>query len=155
MKPYYKQIRKFIGHNLLILPAVAARIGDKENILLVKKRESKIWGLPAGAVEPNETAEEALKREMLEELNAKIKIIKLRGIYTSPSFDYSYPNGDKVHPFILFFDCEFVDNNMNFMPNKEVEEIRYFSLNNLPPMLKCCEMKVKDAFIESDRIFLK
>lgn len=154
MIPYYKKIRKFIGHDLLILPAVAARIRNRNKILLVKKWGSKIWGLPAGAVESNETAEKAIKREMQEELNTEIKINRLRGIYTSPSFDYSYPNGDMVHPFILFFDCKFI-NKLNFRPNNEVEEIGFFSLNNLPPMLKCCEMKAKDAFVKTNKIFLR
>ncbi len=75
MDSYYKKIRKFIGHDLLVLPAVAARILDSDNnILLVKKRNSQIWGFPAGIVELNETAEEAIKREMLEELNARVEI---------------------------------------------------------------------------------
>lgn len=154
MTSYYKQIRKFIGHKLLVLPAVAARIKVKNKILLVKKWRSKIWGLPAGAVEPNETAEEAVIREIQEELNTEIRISRLRGIYTSPSFDYSYSNGDKVHPFIVFFDCKLVKN-LNFKPNKEIEKIGFFSPDKLPPMLKCCEMKAKDAFARSDKIFLR
>lgn len=154
MTPYYKQVRKFIGHNLLVLPAVAARIMDKNTILLVRKNRSKIWGLPAGAVEPDETAEEAIKREVWEELNTEIRVVRLRGIYTSPLFDYSYPNGDKVHPFIIFFDCKFVKS-LNFKPNKEIKEMKFFSLDNLPPMLKCCEMKSKDAFVKFDKIFLR
>lgn len=58
MEQYYKKIREKIGNDLLILPAVAAKISKGNKILLVKKRESKIWAIPAGAVEPNEEIEE-------------------------------------------------------------------------------------------------
>lgn len=156
MQPYYKKIRKYIRHDLLMLPSVAARIINSDNkILLVRKRNSSIWGFPAGSVEPWETAEEAIKREVFEEINAHIKVQKLIGIYTSPEFDYVYPNGDKVHPFILFFDCIFLDKSFVFVPNSEIEEVRYFTEKDLPEMLKCCSAKAKDAFVNSSTIFMR
>lgn len=156
MQPYYKKIRNYIGHDNLILPSVAARIGSPNKILLVRKRDQDIWSVPAGAVEPEENAEYALKREILEELNMEVAITKLLGIYTDPKYDLTYPNGDKVHPFIIFFECEVVGIKDTFRENEEILEMKYFSQDEMPDnMPVCCKDKFNDAFLKSDEIIIK
>lgn len=41
-------------------------------IMLVRVRDNELWYLPGGTIEENETAEEALVREVDEELNVRI-----------------------------------------------------------------------------------
>lgn len=61
---------------------VSAIIHNKKGEILLEKRDSKVrfypgyLGLPGGLVEFGETLEEALKREMKEELGVTIKLIK-------------------------------------------------------------------------------
>jgi len=50
---------------------------SKGRILVMKRREPKIWEFPGGGIEWGETPEEAVKREVLEETGLKIKGIKL------------------------------------------------------------------------------
>lgn len=60
--------------------AVGAAIVKGENILLVKRSKEPLrgyWTLPGGRVKNGETLEEAVVREILEELNLKIKPEKI------------------------------------------------------------------------------
>lgn len=133
----------------MVYPVVAACIkNSKREILLVKKRKSGIWGFPAGGIEPDETIYHALAREMKEEINAEIVPTRLIAIYSTPEFDFTYPNGNKIHPLIFFFDCRVLKKG-NFSQNGEISEVRYFSQNELPTnMLSCCVQKAKDCFLQ-------
>lgn len=143
---YYLELRKHIGNDLLVYPVVAACIkNSKGEILLVKKRTSGMWGFPAGGVEPDETIHQALKREIKEEINADVAPTRLIAVYSTPEFDFTYPNGNKIHPLIFFFDCRVVKND-DFLQSGEIAEARYFSQNELPTnMLLCCVQKAKDC----------
>nr|CAP48556.1 putative integron gene cassette protein [uncultured bacterium] len=69
---------------------------DKTKILLQKREDFRIWGLPAGRVEANETREEAGVRETLEETGYHIEIVDYVGEYHRPQL----PNGgDKTYVF--------------------------------------------------------
>lgn len=50
-------------------------IKGRVRFLLIKNRGSQHWGFPKGHVEPNESAEETAKREVLEETGLKIDIL--------------------------------------------------------------------------------
>lgn len=157
MNSYYLNLRKKIGQDLIVYPSVAACIKNEKNeILLVRKKGSNIWGFPAGGVEPNETIEEALKREVKEETNKDVIPEKLIAIYSSPNFDFNYENGDKIHPIIFFFKCH-VKNKDSFKKNPEIEEIKYFPKNDLPfsNMRKCCQQKALDCFMANKQLLVR
>ena len=143
---YYLNLRKKVGHGLLVYPAaVAAILNEKNEVLLVKKRKEKLWGFPGGGIEPNETAHEALIREAKEEINCEVKIGNLIALYTNPKYDKTYHNGDRIHPIMIFFRCS-ITSKGTFQPSEEIEEMRYFSKDELPQMHECCVRKAKDLF---------
>jgi len=51
-------------------------IVENGKLLLVRVRDDEFYKLPGGQVEPGETNEDACKREALEEINARITILK-------------------------------------------------------------------------------
>lgn len=71
--------------------AVAALITDTDGNLLVTVRAKEpakgTWDLPGGFVDPGESSEEALRREVKEELN--LDIISMTYLYSVPSV-YEY-----------------------------------------------------------------
>lgn len=76
---------------------VAAIIRKDEKILTTKRGFGEFedfWEFPGGKIEADETPEEALKREIKEELNASIKINKFL-----VNINYDYPS------FHLDMDC--------------------------------------------------
>ena len=144
---YYLDLRKKVGRDLLVYPAaVAAILNEKNEVLLVKKRKEKLWGFPGGGIEPDETAHQALKRELKEEINCEAEIGKLIALYTNPKYDITYHNGDRIHPIMIFFRCSITSKD-TFHPSEEIEEMRYFSKDELPEMRECCVRKAKDLFL--------
>lgn len=62
---------------------VGAIIYEQDQILLLKRLkepEADFWSIPGGAVNFNETIEDAIKRELKEELSVESEIITLLGV---------------------------------------------------------------------------
>lgn len=91
-------------------------------ILLVKHTYQEQWYLPGGGLKKGETFEEAIKREIKEEIGGQVSNLKLLGVYNN-----FYENKND-HVVI------FVSNNFTITgkTDREIEEYRYFDLNNLP-----------------------
>lgn len=56
-------------------------VNDEGKILAVKRRDNGEWQPPGGVLELNETIEEGLRREILEESGIQIAVGPLTGIY--------------------------------------------------------------------------
>lgn len=67
--------------------SVAAAIFDdsRENVLLIQRRDNGKWEPPGGVLELNETIEDGLRREVLEETGAEIEVGPLTGVYKNMS----------------------------------------------------------------------
>ena len=78
------------------------------------------WEFPGGKIESNETPEEALKREIIEELNANIKIDK-----HFIDIEYDYPN---FHLSMKCYLCSLLDYNIEL---KEHSQAKWLSRNEL------------------------
>jgi 8-oxo-dGTP diphosphatase len=101
---------------------------EKGRILLVKRKFEPykgLWAIPGGIVEDGERVEEAAKREALEETGVKVKLIKLIGVYSDPKRD---PRG---HISVAFIAKPLSKETRG---DVEVEEVRWFSLNELPQL---------------------
>lgn len=55
---------------------------DRKEILAIKRRDAGIWVIPGGALDAEETPEEACVREVLEETGLQVEILRKVGIYT-------------------------------------------------------------------------
>jgi 8-oxo-dGTP diphosphatase len=56
-------------------------------VLIERKNPPHGWALPGGFVDIGETVEQALKREMKEEVSLDVRIERLLGIYSDPGRD--------------------------------------------------------------------
>ena len=110
--------------------AVAAFIVNDKNELLVCKRAKEPakgkFDLPGGFVDGNETADEAIKREIAEELN--VHITESKFIFSLPN-DYLY-SGLTIPTLDLFFVCK-IDNYKNIQAADDVESIQFIALDQL------------------------
>ena len=93
--------------------AAAHALIQKDNEYLVTKR-SKLnrymplkWDIPGGTVEPGETIEAALLREVSEETKLRIKVIRPIHIYTNLD---QFP---KRQTFQVVFLCDYIDGDIN------------------------------------------
>ncbi len=100
-------------------------------ILLIKRAEGMLeggkWALSGGFVDRDETLEEAMAREVMEETGWTVKNIKLLSIYDNPD----RPNENRQN--IAFnYSCEAVEKIGE--SDKEVADVRWVSLTD--PLLQ-------------------
>lgn len=59
-----------------------------DNIVLIERKyEPYGWALPGGHVDVGETVEDAARREMKEETNLDVDLIRMVGVYSDPKRD--------------------------------------------------------------------
>jgi 8-oxo-dGTP pyrophosphatase MutT (NUDIX family) len=97
MSGYLEQLRKKVGHDLLLLPSAAVAVhNDKMELLVCRHADRDIWVVPGGLIEPGEHPAEAAVRETSEETGLTVEITGLLGVYGGPELIVDYPNGDQA-----------------------------------------------------------
>ena len=95
MGAYMAWLRTRVGTALVLVPSVNAVVRAADGrILLQRHREDGDWGLPGGAVEPEEDPLDALVREVWEETALEIAPGRVIGAYGGPDATLHYDNGD-------------------------------------------------------------
>ena len=154
---YLARLRECVGHAPLLAPSAAACIRDEEGRILLLRRSDgdNLWGFPGGAMEIGEGAAEAVVREVREEAGLEVEPMALIGVYSGPEYAFVYPNGDRVQPVTIFFECRVVGGELR--PDmQEIMGARYFSpKDELPPMRPCCIAKAHDAFMFQGQAFFR
>lgn len=77
----------------MVAVGVAVAIVDDNRILLIKREDFEVWGLPGGGVDARESLAQAAIREVREETGLQISLTRLVGVYSRP--DWS-PDGEHV-----------------------------------------------------------
>jgi 8-oxo-dGTP pyrophosphatase MutT (NUDIX family) len=134
MSAYLSRLRSKIGRELLLLPGVAAVIEDElGRILLQEKSSGEAWSLPGGAIEPGETPEQAICREVREETGLLVEPRRIIGVYGGRHFRYTYPNGDKVEYLVVLYLCVPTGTSSE-PPDPETRSLRYFGKKEMPKL---------------------
>jgi mutator protein MutT len=157
MSAYMAKLRECVGHDLLLVPVTGACIRDEERRILLLRRSDgeNLWGFPGGAIEPDERAADAVVREVREEIGLDVEPVELIGVYSAPEFTFAYPNGDRVQPVLVFFECRVIGGDLR-PDQEEILDARYFGPDDvLPPMRPCCVAKARDAFAYRGRAFFR
>lgn len=131
---YIRGLRELVGRRLLLVPSVAVVAHDGQGrLLLVRDRESGVWGLPAGAVEPGESPSDAARREFVEETGVAPGELTLVGAVGGAEFRHTYPNGDPVEYQIFVFAARVDAVGAPGDPG-EIAEVRFFSRGEAPSL---------------------
>jgi 8-oxo-dGTP pyrophosphatase MutT (NUDIX family) len=131
---YIIDLRAKIGNQLLLLPSVAAVIHDGDgSLLLQQKAGSEGWSLPAGGIEPGETPQEAIRREVLEETGKTVLSERLLDVLGGKDFRYTYPNGHQVEYTVALFRCE-IDSRDSYPLDNETVALRFFAKADMPKL---------------------
>lgn len=134
MTSYVMGLRASIGNRLLLLPSVAAVIHDRAgNLLLQEKASGEGWSLPAGAIEPGETPQEAVAREVMEETGLAVLPASILGVFGGHDFRYTYPNGHQVEYVVTLFKCHVLRNEGTWT-DAETRSLRYFARDEMPSL---------------------
>jgi 8-oxo-dGTP diphosphatase len=76
---------------------------DHQNILLIRRADNGLWDIPGGAVEAGEVVEDAARRELREETALEARTLTLRGVFSGPAFQHTYPDGHVVEWVTVLF----------------------------------------------------
>lgn len=129
---YIEDVRNLVGnHPLILIGSHAIILNEKNEVLLQLRTDFNRWGIIGGALEYNETLEDALKREVFEETGLIIKTPELFRTYSGPDFFQIYPNGDQVHGVLVIYICHEFQGEL-ICDQTESKELRFFPLDELP-----------------------
>lgn len=148
VKNYIKTLRQKVGHEPIILNFAGGILANSKNeILLQKRSDFDAWGLPGGALEFGESAQEACVREFLEETGLKVRTKSLLGVSTN--FIQHYPNQDVAQAVTV----ELVEK-MSKEITSETLDLKYFSKDKLPKIFNKQHQIFIDHYFNEDYPFI-
>ena len=109
-----------------------AIITCKDKLLLEKRRDCDIWGLVGGGVKKQETEQQAISREIYEELGLRIPKEKFQrlGVYGEPGRIAAYQDGSVWRMVIVVFGLS-LEEEPEMIISSESKELRFFSKEEL------------------------
>lgn len=131
--------------------AATAAIFNERGQLLFTRRAAHInwpgqWCLPGGHLEVGERWDQAVRREVREEIGVEIEVLRLIGIYSEPRLFY-YPDRHAegtVQLLIALFACRIVTGEPSL--SEEVTALAWAGADDLPePLMESHRIRVADA----------
>lgn len=123
-------------------PAVSVLVTRGNELLLARSPHFRkgVYSVLAGFINPGESAEEAIDREIFEEVGIVVKNIRYFGTQSWP-----FPNS-----FMMGYCAEYDSGELKLCP-KEIEDAQWFSLNRLPllPYKATLSRKLIDHYLNS------
>jgi len=125
------ELRKKVGHDLLVLPSAAVAIHDERGrVLAGLHSDRKIWVIPGGLIEPCETPADAAARETWEETGLLVELTSVLGVYGGPEKVVNYVNGDRVSYIATLFRGRVIGGSLR-ADGEETLDVRYFTREEL------------------------
>jgi len=137
-------------------PSVAAIVTNADgHVLLQRRSDNGLWGLPGGGVEIGESVTTAIVREVREETGLTVEIERLVGVYSDPRFQvFRYADGHVVHYINTLFACRIVGGTLQTC--EETLDLRFFDPTRLPEgMLVSHRIRVQDAVANRPEGFIR
>ena len=137
-------------------PGVAAVIQDGAGqILLQRRSDNGLWGLPGGSVEIGVTVRDAIVREVREETGLSVEVVRLIGVYSDPRIQIvRYPDGNVVHYISSLFACRIVAGDLQ--TGDETLDLRFFDPTDLPDdLVPMHRIRIQDALANSPAAFIR
>ena len=107
---------------------------EQNKVLLIKRRDVPVWVLPGGGIEPNESPEQAVVREVEEETGYHVKISRKIAEYTPKC---------RLARFTHFYECQILSGEPTL--SDESQGVQFFPLDALPPLPPPYPDWIKDA----------
>lgn len=125
MSDHLRAVRAKVGHDLLVMPSVTGLVFDDRGRLLVARHSNAgLWVAPGGAVDPDESAVDAVVREVWEETGLHVEPVSLAGVFSGPDFRVLYRNGDETTYVMTCFECRVLGGTPK-PDGEEILELRY------------------------------
>ncbi|MEO6201039.1 MAG: NUDIX domain-containing protein [Cryobacterium sp.] len=124
---YVSQLRRQIGHDLVLLPGVAAAVFDHDGrLLLARRRAGTRWGFIGGGIEPFEEPLDAVRRELMQETGADGHVLGVVGSYGGRRLAKTHVNGDRVSYVTTVYACR-LNSGVQWLDQAEVSQLGWFT----------------------------
>jgi len=145
-KNYILYLRNMVGDKKVILNACSVVIvNDRNEVLLEKRSDNQLWGLPGGLMELDEDIETCAIREVKEETNLDIVLTRFLGVFNNPLMRWREKDEARV---IAFAFVGKVVGGMLNINDSESLELAYFSYDNLPKIHSVDNYETIKAYYE-------
>jgi mutator protein MutT len=135
ISPYLKQLRTHVGHDLLLMPSVAALIRNQAGHVLFQRRaDDGLWSLPSGSIDPGETPGQAIVREVREETGLVVEPTRVAAVLGGSAYKIRYPNHDVVEYTVIVFECRTLGGELGGLDGESLE-LHYYSAANRPSLI--------------------
>ena len=124
--------QKTADANTRVKVGVGVVIVDAQGrILLERRSDNGMWGLPGGKIEPGESLCQTALREVREETGLEVRLTNLVGVYSEPAGRIiTYAEGDVCHLVDIIIKAEIVSGELTLSP--ESLELSWFLPDALP-----------------------
>ncbi|WP_270181017.1 NUDIX domain-containing protein [Alkalihalobacillus sp. CinArs1] len=131
-------------------------LNENNDVLLQKRKDVGLWGIPSGHVEIGETVTEAAVREVKEETNLDVAVKKLIGVYSEPSSQvFHYPDGKVVHFITTCFLAEIIGGDLRSNSDESLD-VKFFQASKLPENLLTMHPRwLEDALEQREGAFIR
>ena len=137
-------------------PGVAAIISNGEGkILLQRRSDNGLWGLPGGSVEIGESVRDAIVREVREETGLTVEVVRLIGVYSDPTVQIvRYADGNVVHYISSVFACRILAGTLQTCD--ETLDLQFFDPAHLPEdLVPMHHIRVQDWTTNTPAAFIR
>jgi ADP-ribose pyrophosphatase YjhB (NUDIX family) len=99
-----------------------------DKVLLVRERSDGKWALPGGWIDVNDSPQEGVIKEFVQETGLTVRPVRL--CWISDGRKHGYASAHHVYTFVFL--CEYISGDMT--TSYETSEVRYFPIDNLPEL---------------------
>ena len=117
--------------NSLVVAVTAVVTNDHGELLLQKRTDNDLWGLPGGAMNIGESIAQAVIREVKEETTLDVQPTRVVGIYSDPGHVIAYPDGEVRQEFSICFAARIVGGQIPAVGDHESTEVRFVDQREL------------------------
>lgn len=141
------------GEKANLRHAVADALILKDGKILLVKRAPNLlaggkWGIVGGYIDMDETLEECVRREVLEETGYEIKNLKLFSVADNPR-----TRNDPRFNIAFLFTCEALE--QVGTPDNESSEQKWFDLNDLPKEMAFDHLNMIKVYLKNKDTSIK
>ena len=143
---YISDMRRYVGHSPIMVTAAMCIIynEDTRELLFEKRTDNGMWCVPGGALELEETLEQALRREVKEETSLDFSSPRLFDVRAGVHM--VYPNRDEVYyTDVVYVITEFEG---ELKPDAESSELRWFGIGSLPENIMPTQTEYIERFVK-------
>lgn len=136
---YIMDLREVVGSRPLIMAAAGVLLIDAhERVLLQRRTDNHLWGIPGGAMELGESFEETARREVREETGLSVGMMSLFYLNSGQDSFFQYPNGDNTYLAAAVFVSKDYTGNVVLQVD-ETEDLAWFERATLPLEINPCD----------------